>query len=94
MVIDTGMLENGTNTSTVPSVDMVQTSMSSKTPKRMSKSRHIIMDDYTFWCDATLCDKCPVRYKCFTSRGDIVVSATKEILEWRLRDGSSKDRKY
>uniref|UniRef100_A0A6M3L6R5 Uncharacterized protein n=1 Tax=viral metagenome TaxID=1070528 RepID=A0A6M3L6R5_9ZZZZ len=64
----------------------------------MSKSRHIIVNDYEFWCDATLCNECPVRYQCFTSRGDIIIDANhkdlKKILEWRLRDGSSKARKY
>ena len=78
---------------------MEQSLKSSKT-----KSRLIVIKDeipYEFWCDATQCDECPVRYQCFTSRGDILIdpqtdAKIQEILnfKWRLRDDSSKFREY
>lgn len=80
------------------------------------KSKQIIIQDdkfpnkeeevagfYSFWCDATNCDNCMLRFQCFTSRSetiiitfplDIIEEKIKEInaQKWRLRDGSSKDR--
>ena len=74
---------------------------------RRGKSRQIIIQDdcnephESFWCDATNCDECVLRFKCFTSRSEtIVVTLTleeidetiKNIQRWRLRDGSSRAR--
>jgi hypothetical protein len=70
--------------------------------------RQIIIQDETgcthesFWCDAAHCDSCSLRYKCFTSAGNMVITFTLEELDeklnelhslkWRLRDGSSEFR--
>ena len=71
------------------------------------KSRQIIIQDdceeprESFWCDATNCDGCVLRFQCFTSRSDtIIVTYPMEDIEgiisrvrkWRLRDGSRDDR--
>ena len=73
------------------------------------KSRQVIIEDdcgephESFWCDATNCDDCVLRFQCFTSRSEtIVVTFTLEEIDerikevnaqkWRLRDGSSKYR--
>lgn len=102
MSIRTGSLLNGTNTRDAQSVDMERSLTNSKNQKRMS-SRYIIIKDeipYEFWCDATQCKECPVRFQCFTSRGDILIDPTTKLLQeilnfkWRLRDGSSDFREY
>ena len=56
----------------------------------------------SFWCDATNCDKCIVRFQCLTSRDTISVAFPSDIVDkkikeinaqhWRLRDGSSRFR--
>lgn len=66
------------------------------------KSRQIIIQDEfeepheSFWCDATHCDECELRFLCFTSRNEtIVINLPLEELDvprWRLRDGSNKRR--
>ena len=73
------------------------------------KSRQIIIQDdceephESFWCDATNCDECVLRFQCFTSRSEtIIVTFTLEEIDdkikeinaqkWRLRDGSSENR--
>jgi len=64
------------------------------------KSRQIIIQDEfeepheSFWCDATHCDECKLRFLCFTSRNETIVVNSKElnVPRWRLRDGSSKRR--
>ena len=77
---------------------------------RNGKSRQIIIQDdcnephESFWCDATNCDECVLRFKCFTSRSEtIIVTFTLEEIDekikevntqhWRLHDGSSGSRK-
>lgn len=71
----------------------------------MNSKQIIIQDDCgelhaAFSCDATNCEKCFLRFQCFTSRSDriIVTFPLEEINEkidklyaqrWRLRDGSS-----
>ena len=88
MVIITTMLENGTNTKDVLSADTGRTSMNSKSVR---KSRQI-QNDELFYCDATDCERCSVRFQCFTSRG--IITTDKDVEKWRLRDGSSKFREY
>jgi len=73
------------------------------------KSRQVIIQDdceephESFWCDATNCDDCVLRFQCFTSRSEtIIVTFPLETIDeeikkvnaqkWRLRDGSSKYR--
>lgn len=73
------------------------------------KSRQIFIQDDNedlheyFWCDATNCDNCMLRFQCFTSRSEvIVVTFPPDIIsskieefnaqKWRLRDGSSEYR--
>jgi len=73
------------------------------------KSRQVIIQDdceephKSFWCDATNCDNCVLRFQCFTSRSEtiIVTFPLEEIddrieefnkQQWRLRDGSSRAR--
>jgi len=64
------------------------------------KSRWIVTQDEfgeryeSFWCDATHCDRCELRFLCFTSRNETIVVDSKElnVPRWRLRDGSNKRR--
>lgn len=73
------------------------------------KSRQVIIQDdcgeqhESFWCDATNCDNCVLRFQCYTSRSETIIvtfpleTIDKEIKKvnaqhWRLRDGSSKYR--
>ncbi len=66
--------------------------------------RHVNVTDgnkiiLSFWCDATNCEFCPIRFKCFTSKNEVTVSVKDADIAdlskqyWRLRDGSSDFRK-
>lgn len=87
MVISTTMLENGTSTNDVQYADTERTLMN----LRSAKSRQILNKEL-FYCDATDCEHCSVRFQCFTSRG--IIQTDKDVEKWRLRDGSSKFREY
>lgn len=82
VVTTTGISVSGMNTSIAPSVDTEHTLTNSKIKKRTSKSRPIINDENRYWCDAYKCDECPVRFQCFTSRGEI--ETDKEVDKWKL----------
>jgi hypothetical protein len=72
------------------------------------KSREILIQDEfeeprgIVHCDASSCDDCLARFKCFTSSGKIVLTYALEEIDskldyfnskkWRLRDGSSRER--
>lgn len=105
------MMENGTSMRDVQSVDMEQVLTNSKNIQqrkiRKGKSRQIIIQDdcdephESFWCDATNCDNCVLRFRCFTSRAETIIvtlpleeidEVIKNIHHWRLRDGSSRAR--
>ena len=101
------MRVHGMSMKGVQSVDTGQSSKNSVI--RRGKSRQIIIQDdcnephESFWCDATNCDDCILRFQCFTSRSDTIIitfpletidDKIKEIntQKWRLRDGSSRFR--
>jgi len=72
------------------------------------KCRQILIRDTngkqydSFWCDCTNCDGCALRYKCYTSNGDLVITFPAEGINkrvktlrekrWRLRNGSNEQR--
>ena len=93
----------------VQSADTEQVLTNSMTMKkiRKGKSRQIIIQDdcgephESFWCDATNCDDCILRFRCFTSRSETIIvtlpleeidETIENIRRWRLRDGSSRTR--
>jgi hypothetical protein len=80
--IITGSSVNGIHTKDVLCVDTEQALTSSNVKKRTSKSRPIKSKENKYWCDAYKCDECPVRFQCFTSRGEI--ETEKEIDRWKL----------
>ena len=62
------------------------------------------LETETIWCDASNCDNCMVRFQCYTTSGEtlVMVFDLEEYDEkldelhkykWRLRDGSTEDRR-
>lgn len=74
------------------------------------KCRHIIIQDTngkqydSLWCDCSDCDECVLRYECYTSTGNLIITFPAEDIinkvgtlrekRWRLRDGSSEKREF
>ena len=72
------------------------------------KARQILIQDdcgephESFWCDATNCDNCVIRFQCYTSRSNIIITYALEEIDgilgslneqrWRLRDGTKENR--
>lgn len=62
-----------------------QSQVSLKSLKIRSSYAHLIVTPTDkFWCDATKCELCPIRFKCFTTEDSKLETTCSGVMRWKL----------